>query len=215
MGIRIAALPPNRKKSRTAELGQKDVNIGNGLNSLSPQPTTTLPDRGFHDVEGSSPGSSSTQQSPPPLLGDNHPVASHGNGSETSKHRLRFAPRLTTPVISVFSKSPRVSGALSVFCRRWMWKMKEFEWLKPTLTFLFGVTTPFGMGIGMAVWSRRANDDPGEEGTSISVQLSAFWCRLNLIPCPMFPFFSPISFHTVAIFRSSLLTCVKKIGTTN
>jgi len=43
---------------------------------------------------------------------------------------------------------------------------REVPWLKPTLTLLFAVTTPFGMGLGMAVWGDR---DGGLSDHGISV----------------------------------------------
>lgn len=41
------------------------------------------------------------------------------------------------------------------------------HWLKPTLSLLFAVTTPFGMGVGMVVWGGGKGGKGGEnEGLS-------------------------------------------------
>ncbi|KAF9558720.1 Zinc/iron permease [Agrocybe pediades] len=48
----------------------------------------------------------------------------------------------------------------------WCW-MKQVEWLKPTMTILFGVTTPFGMGLGMILWKRQG---AGEDAPMLLIQ---------------------------------------------
>lgn len=36
---------------------------------------------------------------------------------------------------------------------------RQVHWLKPTLSFLFSVTTPFGMCVGMFLWKERDGSD--------------------------------------------------------
>jgi hypothetical protein len=38
----------------------------------------------------------------------------------------------------------------------------DVRWFKPTLSFLFGVTTPAGMGLGLLLWHKRIS--AGDEG---------------------------------------------------
>ncbi|KAF9530704.1 ZIP zinc transporter-domain-containing protein [Crepidotus variabilis] len=42
------------------------------------------------------------------------------------------------------------------------WRRTDIHWLKPTLSFLFAVTTPFGMCTGMMFWGAKKNRDEAQ-----------------------------------------------------
>lgn len=42
------------------------------------------------------------------------------------------------------------------------WRLQEVHWLKPTLSFLFAITTPFGMTLGMILFRTNRNRDIGK-----------------------------------------------------
>lgn len=44
---------------------------------------------------------------------------------------------------------------------RWYSPVTDMHWLNPTLSFLFGVTTPAGMALGMTLWPSTS---PGHGG---------------------------------------------------
>jgi len=41
----------------------------------------------------------------------------------------------------------------------WTFRHREVRWLKPTLSFLFAVTTPLGMGAGLMLWNESDGSD--------------------------------------------------------
>ena len=88
-------------------------------------------------------------------------------GSPNHKHSL---PNSTPMTASPLRKNWLVSNCFHVFnLRRWRvsWgDRKEVHWLKPTLSLLFAVTTPFGIALGMAVWGDR-DKGVSDRGTSV------------------------------------------------
>ena len=48
---------------------------------------------------------------------------------------------------------------------------RQVPWLEPTLSFLFSVTTPFGMCVGMILWKERDGSD-----TSLVLSFLSLYC---------------------------------------
>jgi hypothetical protein len=88
-------------------------------------------------------------------------------GSPNHEHS---SPTSTPTPTSPRRKNWFVSNCFHVFdVRRWRVSRgdrREVHWLKPTLSLLFAVTTPFGIALGMAVWGDR---DEGVSDRGMSV----------------------------------------------
>ncbi len=118
LGIRIAALPPTKKKDAQLQYSDDERTPSESSSNVSSQKLNAEPpDLTVQKVAASSP--------------------------KLKQEAHRWQP---------FQK-----------WKKWrMWNVREVHWLKPTLSFLFAVTTPFGMTLGMALFPTNRNKDIGE-----------------------------------------------------
>ncbi|KAF8151638.1 ZIP zinc transporter-domain-containing protein [Crassisporium funariophilum] len=102
-----------------------------------------------------------------PLLGGTSapssrlPPAALSRSSHHQPSPRHNASSPTHPSVWSLARYTRLlSNLLNV--RNWNWNWRRWKkdthwhWLKPTLSLLFAITTPFGMGVGMAVWKGRS-----------------------------------------------------------
>ncbi|KDR73070.1 hypothetical protein GALMADRAFT_142756 [Galerina marginata CBS 339.88] len=108
-------------------------------------------------------------------------VGRHVHFTSETSHPCASASRHTSKVARS-SASPRRRRQLQT--TRWKWgylknqvvktwmRARSVQWLKPTLTFLFGVTTPVGMGVGMVLWKGKGagGGANGEDASMLLIQ---------------------------------------------
>ena len=63
------------------------------------------------------------------------------------------------PSLKINDDQP-ASGSRWAFVQRWE-LLREIHWLKPTLSFFFACTTPFGMALGLVVFGSGMTRDDG------------------------------------------------------
>ena len=172
LGIRIAALPPkhNPKPQMRGRLESRDStdehpSLVNG--KVATQDNSTVPSTSVspsHDRRHERRATTVSCHAlanlphPPPSIPP-QPINPLGPsdtvecGSPNHKHSSRWK----ICFVSCFN------------VRRWRisrGNWGEVHWLKPTLSLLFAVTTPFGIGLGMAVWGDR-DKDTSNRGMSV------------------------------------------------
>ncbi|KIM44048.1 hypothetical protein M413DRAFT_25534 [Hebeloma cylindrosporum] len=183
LGIRIAALPPkqshNPEPEHRGRLASRNTNNEHSLSvddSSATQESRTVPspsasparDRernaaivSCHALTNLPPSSPAQSQSTTPLTQSDTVEC----GSPNHKHSSNSAPTANSPQWKNW-----VANVFHAFdVRRWRVSLgdrKEVHWLKPTLSLLFAVTTPFGIAIGMAVWG----DNNGDRAQMLVIQ---------------------------------------------
>ncbi|CAA7264582.1 unnamed protein product [Cyclocybe aegerita] len=170
LGIRIAALPPSTSKhghghSHEHEREHHYRHSGHDLEDVEEEP------RGRSASSGSDREEARKARAAREQLAVNGGTLVHSPTQEESS-----SPR--SPLLGASTKTrprpPReplpsntgfwaaLKRVLDVRC--WGIWQKDIHWLQPTLSLLFAVTTPFGMGVGMMLWG-------GEKGKSDEAQM--------------------------------------------
>ncbi|KAF8876792.1 ZIP zinc transporter-domain-containing protein [Gymnopilus junonius] len=148
LGIRIAAIPPKPKSlSHSKELDIEDVQerLEDEIDSEDSEEVVRAPPR--HTL------SSSPQV-----------IHSHRPSIDKGKHKSACSAPSSTLLYS-----PKRSSKWQPW--KWRWRhVKEFEWLKLTLTSLFGVTTPLGMALGMLVWNGPGRNHSSNDASMLLTQ---------------------------------------------
>ncbi|PPQ72809.1 hypothetical protein CVT26_003329 [Gymnopilus dilepis] len=152
LGIRIASLPPDRRHthhSKHLDVEQVDERL----------------EEDAHSPRRASSPSPQRVRAPPreALALPPHTTHAHSPVNGTHKPHQRFPSGSSSP-LPVKAKG-RQSPSPSPWRRRWR-LVKGIQWLKPTLTVLFGVTTPLGMALGLILWS-----GPGKQRTVSDVSM--------------------------------------------
>ena len=106
----------------------------------------------------------------PKVVKESH--IAHGDDESLSSSMPPIMPSLHSdfgvPSNSTSSSGHRCCGDLEIREGRievsdrylWAFRGRRVHWLEPTLSILFALTTPFGMGIGMILWKERDGSDP-------------------------------------------------------
>ncbi|KAJ3513678.1 hypothetical protein NLJ89_g2813 [Agrocybe chaxingu] len=172
LGIRIAALPPSKR-------GHGNDHEHEHEHHHHPHSAHDLEDV-EEEPRGRSTSSGSDREDARKAKADREELAVSGGAhvhSPTQEERNEL-PSQQSPLLDASTKTrphscrgPSSSDTgvwaslqRAVNVRNWGIWQQEIHWLQPTLSLLFAVTTPFGMGVGMTLWG-------GEKGKGDEAQM--------------------------------------------